>query len=292
LMLGRQGADSKEVLAEFRAAVRLRPDFAEAHNNIGLVLAQNNDDTAAIAAFREAIRLRADFADAHSNLGAALTQTDNDQAVKELQRAVALAPNSVKAQFNLAVAYAASPNGDAKELEQLRKVIGLDPNFARAHLALGKALLRDGNVSEAVTELQEATRLDPQGGDGHYQLGLALMRAGRKEEAAVEVQKGHDLAATDERAKNVNMDIAEGRAALDHGEVDQAATKFEHALKLQPDSADAQHYMAVVLQKRGDRAGAAAAYQKALDLNPGDVSARQEIKTLSNTNEDDPAQVD
>jgi tetratricopeptide (TPR) repeat protein len=292
LMLGRQGADSKEVLAEFREAVRLRPDFAEAHNNIGLVLAQNNDDGPAIAAFREALHLRPDFADAHTNLGAALTQTDNEQAVKELQNAVALAPTSVKAQFNLAVAYAASPNGGAKEVEQLRKVIALDPNFARAHLSLGKALLRDGKVPEAVTELQEATRLDPQGGDAHYQLGLALMRAGRKDEAAAEVQKGHDLASEDERTENVNLDIAEGRAALDRGEMDQAATKFQHALKLQPDSADAQHYLAVVLQKRGDSAGAMAAYQKALDLNPGDVSARQEIKTLSNTGEDDPAQVE
>jgi tetratricopeptide (TPR) repeat protein len=291
LLLGRQGADSEAVLAEFREAVRLSPDFAEAHNNIGLVLAQKDDDQPAIAAFREAIRLRPDYADAHSNLGAALTLTDNDQAIRELEKAVALAPNSVKAHFNLAVAYSSSADGGAKEIEQLRKVIALDPTFARAHLSLGRALLRDSKVSEAVTELQEATKLEPESGDAHYQLGLALARAGRKEVAAVEVQKGHDLASADERAQNVNLDIAEGRAALDRGENDQAASKFRHALKLQPDSPEAHHYLGVALEKQGDTAGATAAYQTALDLNPGDLSARQDIKTLSRTDEDDPAQV-
>src|SRR5207248_10609606 len=58
---------SKVILAEFREAVRLRPDFADAHNNMGLVLAQGNEDQAAIAEFREALRIRPDFADAQAN---------------------------------------------------------------------------------------------------------------------------------------------------------------------------------------------------------------------------------
>jgi tetratricopeptide (TPR) repeat protein len=291
LLLGRQGADSEVVLAEFREAVRLRPDFAEAYNNIGLVLAQKDDDRPAIAAFREAIRLRPDYADAHSNLGAALTLTDSDEAIRELNQAVTLAPNSVKARFNLAVAYSSSAEGGPKEVEQLRKVIALDPTFARAHLSLGRALLREGKVPEAVAELQEATKLDPRSGDAHYQLGLALARAGRREQAALEAQQGHDLASADERAENVNLDIAEGRAALDRGETDQAENKFRHALMLQPDSPEAHHYLGVALEKRGDTAGATAAYQTALHLNPGDLSARQDIKTLGHTEEDDPAQV-
>ncbi len=68
------------VAAEFREAIRLRPDFAEAHNNLGLVLIQAGDDQAGIAALREAVRLGPDYADAHANLGAALTPTDADEA--------------------------------------------------------------------------------------------------------------------------------------------------------------------------------------------------------------------
>ena len=134
LMLGRNGADHTEVADAFREAIELHPDFAEAHNNLGLVLIQAGDDQAGIAALREAVRISPDYADARTNLGAALTPTDAEDGVRELEKAVRLAPTSVKAQFNLGVAYGAAPgHGVAKEIEQLRKVIELAPTFrARA----------------------------------------------------------------------------------------------------------------------------------------------------------------
>jgi tetratricopeptide (TPR) repeat protein len=303
LLLGRKGADSSEVLAEFREAIRVRPDYAQAHNNLGLVLAQSDQDEKAILEFREAIRTAPGYTDAHANLGATLMPTDVAQAVTELEKAVSLDPTSVKAQFNLAQAYgASSSHGPAKQIEQLRKVIAISPTFARAYLALGKALLQDGKAPEALTELQEATRLEPQSGEAHYQLGLALARAGRRDEATAEVHKGRELSAADERNQNANLDIAEGRAALDKGELDQAATKFRHAVELAPESADARHYLGAVLEKQSDAEGAAAAYQKALELNPGDVSAKQSLEKLEVSDspaptakiespEDDPAKI-
>jgi tetratricopeptide (TPR) repeat protein len=251
-MLGRRGADSKDVTAEFREAVRLRPDFAEAHNNLGLVLLQAGEDEGAIASLREAVRLSPDYADARANLGAALTPTNADAAVAELEKAVALAPTSVKAQFNLAVAYGASPkHGLAKEIVQLRKVIELAPAFGRAHVALGKALLRDGHVPEAVASLQEAARLEPSSGEAHYQLGLALARAGRKEEATAELSKGRELVAADDRNQHASLDIAEGRAAMEKGELEQAAEKFRRAIQRRPDSSEARRYLTEVLEKQG-----------------------------------------
>ena len=294
LLLGRKGAGSSEVAAEFREAVRLRPNFAEAHNNLGLVLAQSDDDEAALAAFREAIRIRPNYADAHANLGAALLPTDGEQAIRELEKAVALEPTSVKAQFNLATAYGASPKyGSAKEIELLQKVIATSPAFARAHLALGKALLQDGKVPEAIGELQEAARLDPQSGEAHYQLGLAMSRAGRKDEGTAELQKGRELSAADDRNQNANLDITEGREALDKGDLEQASAKFRHAIKLQPESSDAQHYLGIALEKQGDMEGASDAYEKAVDLNPGDVAARQSLQKLldNHAGTDDAARV-
>jgi tetratricopeptide (TPR) repeat protein len=252
-LLGRSGADSSQVAAEFREAIRLRPDFAEAYNQLGLVLIQSGDDDGGIAALREAVRISPDYADAHDNLGAALTSTNVKEAIGELEKAVALAPTSAKAQFNLAVAYGSSSSlGPAKEVEQLRKVIALAPTFARAHLALGKALLQDGKVIDAVTALEEAARLEPQSGESHYQLGLALARAGRADEAAAQIKKGRDLVAAADRNQNANLDIVEGRAALEKGDLEQAAARFRHAIQLRPDSSDAQRYLALVEEKQGD----------------------------------------
>ena len=91
-MLGRKGAETSAVVAELREAVRLRPDSADFHNTLGLVLIQAGDDAAGIASLREAVRLAPDFAEARANLGAALTPTDPDAAIRELERAVALRP--------------------------------------------------------------------------------------------------------------------------------------------------------------------------------------------------------
>src|SRR4029453_5939133 len=229
-LLGRSGGSTNDVTSAFREAIRLRPDYAEAHNNLGLVLIQSGGDQNGIATLREAVRLAPDSAEAHDNLGAALTPIDPDEAIGELEKAVALAPNSVKALFNLATASgSSSTHGPAKEIEQLRKVIDLDPRFPRAHVALGKALLTDSKVTDAVAELQEAARLEPTSGETHYQLGLALARAGRKEDAAAELRKGRELTAADDRTQNANLDIAEGRAALDRGELDQPVSKFRPA---------------------------------------------------------------
>lgn len=282
LLLGRKGADPSEVLAEFREAYRLRPDYAEAHNNAGLVLAQTDETDKAIAEFREAIRIRPDYGEAHGNLGAALMITDVEGAIPELEKAVTLDPSSVEAQFNLAEAYGNSPShGLAKQIEQLQKVVALTPTFARAHLALGKALLQDGKRDQAIAQLQEATRLAPESGESHYQLGLALARAGKQADASVELQKGRQLSAADDRNQNASLDISEGRAAFQKGEFEQAAAKFQHAIRLEPQSSIAYRDLAMVLEKQGDRASAAAAYKKAVDLNPGDLPSRESLQRLT-----------
>jgi tetratricopeptide (TPR) repeat protein len=281
LLLGRKGASGEEVLAEFREALKLDPKNPEAHNNIGLVLAQTGEDERALAEFREAIAIRPDYADAHANLGAALMMSDVEQAIGELEKAISLDPTLVTAQFNLAEAYGNSPShGTAKQIEQLRKIIAMIPDFARAHLALGKALLHDARAPEAVVELRDATRLDPNSGEAHYQLGLALARTGQQEEAAAEVRKGRELSAADDRNQNAEIDLSEGRAALQKGELQEAQAKFEHAVKLQPKSAPAQHFLGIALERQGDNDGAIAAYQKAVELNPGDVSSRQSLARL------------
>jgi tetratricopeptide (TPR) repeat protein len=254
LMLGRMGAPIDDVLAALRAAIRIQPDYAEAYNNLGLVLIQAGKDEEGIAALREAVRLAPSYADARTNLGAALTPNDAAAGIKELEEAVRLAPGSVKALFNLAVAYGTSPaHGPKKEIEHLEKVIALAPDFPRAHLALGKALLQDGKAAEAVTVLQNAVTLEPESGEVNYQLGLALVRAGRREEGAAQLKKGRDLVAEGDRAQNALLDAADGKAALERGELDEAVSKFRRASQLRPESLELQRLLATALEKLKSR---------------------------------------
>ena len=66
----------QQAIAAFEDALRIRPDLAEAHNNLGVVLSQiPGRQSDAIAHFREAVRLRPDYDDARYNLEVALKET-------------------------------------------------------------------------------------------------------------------------------------------------------------------------------------------------------------------------
>jgi len=49
-------------------AIKLKPDFAKAHNNLGAVLFNEKMTEEAINSFKEAIRIRPGFAAAQKNL--------------------------------------------------------------------------------------------------------------------------------------------------------------------------------------------------------------------------------
>jgi tetratricopeptide (TPR) repeat protein len=73
--------------------VRRDPNFAEGHNNLGLVLLQAGEVHRAVAAFEEAVRLKPQYAEAHYNLALALRQEGKKaDAQQEFEKAYQLAP--------------------------------------------------------------------------------------------------------------------------------------------------------------------------------------------------------
>ena len=92
--------DAPDILAR---AVALRPDVAEAHNDLGVVLGARGRLAEAAAAFERAAALRPDYAEAHANLGGALRRLGRtEEAVAHYERVAALAPNSAGAHNNIA----------------------------------------------------------------------------------------------------------------------------------------------------------------------------------------------
>jgi Flp pilus assembly protein TadD len=61
-----------EAIRQFQEAIRLKPGYAEAHNNLGTAFYQQGRAGEAIREFQEALRLKPDYADARKNLDAVL----------------------------------------------------------------------------------------------------------------------------------------------------------------------------------------------------------------------------
>ncbi len=79
LLSDAQGGKGKRAEAEaaYRAALKVNPDDAVAHYNLGTTLATQGRLDEAVAQLRAAIRLKPDDAEAHGNLGNALTAQGN-----------------------------------------------------------------------------------------------------------------------------------------------------------------------------------------------------------------------
>ena len=55
-------------MSRFREALRLLPEFADAHNNLGTAFIEQGEFEEAANQFQTALRLRPDFASAQQNL--------------------------------------------------------------------------------------------------------------------------------------------------------------------------------------------------------------------------------
>ena len=130
-----------EAQAQYSEALRLRPDFPQAHNNLALLLAQVNRIDDAVAHFRTALRLKPGYAEARNNLGVALLyQGQIEEAVAQFTAALELKPDDSKTHYNLGSALLRL--GRFAEAEaQFASAIQLRPDYPAAHRGLERARL-------------------------------------------------------------------------------------------------------------------------------------------------------
>ena len=102
------------------------PDYAEAHNNLGITLRELGKLDEAEASYRKAIALKPDAAGAHSNLGATLTELGRlDDAAASYRRVIALEPENSSAKHLLDAL-----SGNTTETAPLDYVERLFDNYA------------------------------------------------------------------------------------------------------------------------------------------------------------------
>ncbi|MBI4517595.1 MAG: tetratricopeptide repeat protein [Deltaproteobacteria bacterium] len=131
----------EEAIEQYSAATSLRPEFAEAHHNLGAAIALKGDLDTAIVEYREAIRYsREPNPDVHYDLGTALALSGElGEAIEQFRQALRLNPELPEVHFNLAIALAQTGR-PADSAAHLREALRLRPGWPEAEHSLAAVL--------------------------------------------------------------------------------------------------------------------------------------------------------
>jgi protein O-GlcNAc transferase len=211
-----------------RRAIVLKPNWPEAHNNLGLTLAAAGQLDQAITAYKRSLELRPNYANAFYNLGIALKARGQlADAIAAHRRAIALQPTYVEAYTNLGIDLAELGQRD-EAIACLRAAIAHRPAYAQAHYNLGNIFKDEEKLDEAIAAYRQAIAADPRLAQAYNNLGNTLTA---------------------------------------NWQIDEAAAAYRQALALDPNSSKAYDNLGYALGGQGKRDESIAAHRKAIELD-------------------------
>jgi tetratricopeptide (TPR) repeat protein len=253
----------QEAEACFREAVRLRPNYPDALNNLGNVLYFAKKLDEAVECYKEVVRLAPDHAGAFSNLAEVVRQQGQlEEALAYAERAVQLRPDFAQARTHLGLALSANERYE-EALPHFEEALRLQPNLADAHHGLGYAQLQLRRVDEAIASIQTALRFKPDLAEAHSNLGAALLRQGKLDDALACFREALRLKPT-----FIEPYLHRAHTLWQKGQFAEAEEAAREALRLEPDSAAAHNVLGVVHMKAGNPTAAVADFRRALEEEP------------------------
>ena len=145
----------------YKKVLKMDPDFAAAHSNLGIVYKILGKHQKAKDCYEKAIEINPGFADAHSNLGNLLKKLGKNQKAKDCyEKTIEINPGFADAHNNLGAIF-----GDLGEYPKAKKcfekAIELNPNYAIAYNNLGGIFKDLGEHQKAKDCYKKAIEIDP-----------------------------------------------------------------------------------------------------------------------------------
>jgi serine/threonine-protein kinase len=170
----RQPPAHDEALRFYTAALSVLPENAGVLLNYSYGLMHKGNLEEALATLDRLIRLRPDYAEAHNNRGSVLLKLNRkDEAIEAFRKALTIKPKCLAAQINLRSAL-----GQDTEIDRYIGRLNDDPDQPSTWVRLGLSAHQSGRHDLAVKAYRQALEIDRDNVEAHYQLSQSLLRLG------------------------------------------------------------------------------------------------------------------
>lgn len=219
---------------------------AEEAKLVGNRYLANGELDAAAACYRDALRLNPDFAEAYNNLGYVLKEQQRFvEAAAMLDMALDIKPDLGSAHLNRGVVAAELKRHDDAE-RYFRQAIACMPGIAEGHWRLGNTLFVQRRFIEAISCYETALGIDANLPGIRVNVGRSYYKLGRYEEAEPHYRTALEQFNRPDAAYLLGL-VVESR-----GDSDEAGALYRKAIALQPDYVQAHWNLAHLSLLHGD----------------------------------------
>lgn len=301
-------ANNQTLAAEqFRAVLKLDPDNAEAHANLGVLAYVHGDCTTAEQELHSALRTAPTLSKAQGLIAVCEKRTGNPAAQQDLEKAFAdLNDQKLRTQVGVELADLYFQQGDLdhtlpivhslvesnpdnvdllffaqriySELADntLNKLALLAPDSARMQQLIAEQLINAGDLKGAIEHYRKAIAIDPRLPGMHFELAESILESSNDASAQAAAQEELE-AAVKADGDNAKVECMSGRIALMRSRNDEAYAHYKRANELAPNDTDAQLGLAAVLVDQDKPQEAVQYLRSAVQADPMNANAHYRL---------------
>ncbi len=330
LMLGQMNDKSRELAADlqraqsalkanhqaeaeggFRAALKLDPSNVEAHVNLGVIAFFRGDCPVAVREFHGALQSAPSLTKAQALLAVCEKKLGDPSAQVDMEGAFAnLQDIKLRTQVGMELADLYYQQGDmgktAEVLDTLAsinpdnvdilffeqrvyselasstldKLALLAPDSARMEQLIAERLINDGDLKNATVHFRKALEINPKLAGVHFELAEALMEGLPNDPATQQEASGELDAAVHVDGDNSKIECEFGRIAMLQSDLVRAAAHYQRAYQLSPGDSEAEIGLADLWRAQHKPEEAAKYLRMAVATDPLNADAHYKLSQL------------
>ncbi len=279
-----QAKQPEEARKAFVAALRASPQSVEAMLGMAELGFQARNDAETLKWLQQAERTAPKRADVQASLGRFfIARQQADKAEAALRKAVELDPKSVRPRLDLSELLL-NRQANKEALPLLREAVKLEPSNALAHYGYGVALLNGGTIAEGEASLRKAAELDPKN-PAPWLVLARIQRSGAGAEPFLEEALKRDPK---------SFEALMLRAQWQSADKDTKALRetLQRAAQANPKVADPWVRLGLLDEAAGKRSDARRNYMAAIERDPHQPVALNNLVMMGLSDGDDPARLE